>query len=236
MRLIETRRQSGPAAHDVLDMLLAARDETDGAGMSDQQLRDEVLTLLTAGHETVGAALSWAWYLLGGRPEVQEALHDEAAGVLGGQTPTAADLPRLPLATAVFEESMRLYPPAWGLAREAVEADEIGGYPVPRRALIMLSQWITHRHPACWDDPDRFDPSRFLPPHAEGRPKFAYFPFGGGPRMCIGNHFALVEGPLVLAALAQRFRLELAPGQDVVPDPTFTLRPRNGVRVVVRRR
>src|SRR5207248_2308968 len=127
-------------------------------------------------------------------------------------------------------------PPAWGLAREPIADDEINGYPVPARAILMLSQWITHRHPAYWSEPDSFSPERFLPNSAQSRPKFAYFPFGGGPRMCIGNHFAMVEGPLVLAGFAQRFHFTLAPNQNVIPDPTFTLRPKTGVKVIVRKR
>ncbi len=203
LQLIESRRRNGVAANDVLDLLLAAQDEDSGAGMSDQQLRDEVITLLTAGHETVGAALSWAWYLLGQHPDVQQALHDEVSARLHGRTPTMDDLPHLPLATAIFEETLRLYPPAPGLAREALEPDELNGYPVPARALLMPSQWVIHRHPAFWSEPDRFQPERFLPTSPQNRPKFAYFPFGGGPRMCIGNHFAPVEGPL--SGSAKRF-------------------------------
>jgi cytochrome P450 len=237
LQLIASRRRAGAASNDVLDLLLASQDEESGRGMTDQQLRDEVLTLLTAGHETAGAALSWAWYLLARHPEVQQALSDEASARLHGRTPLLDDLPHLPQAAAVFEETLRLYPPAWGLAREAIGADEINGYPVPARALLTLSQWVIHRHPAFWSEPDSFRPERFLPSQAQDRPRFAYFPFGGGPRTCIGNHFALVEGPLVLAALAQRFRLTLAPDQgDVLPDPTFTLRPKSAVKVVVCRR
>jgi cytochrome P450 len=236
LRVIESRRRGGAAANDLLDLLLVARDEESGAGMSDRQLRDEVLTLLFAGHDTTASALSWAWYLLARHPEVQEALHDEAAGQLAGRTPTADDVPRLPLATAVFEEALRLYPPAPGLARRAVAADEIEGYPVPKGAILMPSQWVTHRHPAYWEEPDAFRPERFLPGRAAARPKFAYFPFGGGPRACIGNTFALVEGALVLAALAQRFRVLPADDREVPIDATFVLRPKGPVNLVVRKR
>ena len=234
-RVIEARHRAGPAANDLLDLLLAARDES-GAGMSDQQLRDEVLTLLFAGHDTTTAALSWAWYLLAHHPEVQEALHDEAATRLAGRTPTAEDLPRLPLATAVFEEAIRLYPPAPGLARRAVGPDEIQGYPIPAKAILMPSQWVTHRHPAYWTEPDQFRPERFLPDRAAERPKFAYFPFGGGPRGCIGNTFALVEGALVLAALAQRFHFRPTDDREAEIDSTFVLRPKGAVNLVVRKR
>ncbi len=229
------RRRREPPKGDMLDLLLAAADEESGAGMSDQQLKDEAITLLTAGHETAGAALSWAWYLLAENPDIQQALSEQVRARLGGRTPTADDLPHLPLATAVFEETMRLYPPAWGMPRETIEPDEINGYPLPAKATLVLSQMIVHRHPDFWSEPDRFDPERFLPPNGAGRPKFAFFPFGGGPRICIGNHFAMIEGPLVLAALAQRFHFSLAPNQSVVPDPTFTLRPKHGVQVIVRK-
>jgi cytochrome P450 len=236
LRLIESRRRSGPAANDLLDLHLVARDEESGTGMSDEQLKDEVLTLLFAGHDTTTAALSWAWYLLARHPEVQEALYDETARHLTGRTPTADDLPHLPLATAVFEEAIRLYPPAPGLARQSVEPDEIQGYPVPAKAILMPSQWVTHRHPAYWEKPDQFRPERFLPGRAADRPKFAYFPFGGGPRVCIGNMFALTEGALVLAGLAQRFHFQLADDHEVGIDMTFVLRPKGAVNVVVRKR
>jgi cytochrome P450 len=236
LQVIESRRRGGTAANDVLDLLLAARDEESGAGMSDQQLKDEVLTLLFAGHETTAAALSWAWHLLARHQNVQEALRDEAFALLGGRTPTADDLPRLPLATAVFEETLRLYPPAPGLARQAIGPDEINGYPVPAKAIVMPSQWVTHRHPAFWDKPDEFRPERFLPGGATNRPKFAYFPFGGGPRVCIGNTFALMEGALVLAALAQRFQFRPADDREVEIDSTFVLRPKGAVNLVVRKR
>jgi len=236
LEVIEARRRHGPGAGDLLDLLLAARDEESGAGMTDQQLRDEVLTLLTAGHDTVGAALAWSWHLLGGRPDVQEALAAEARTRCGGRHPGIDDLPHLPLARAVFDEALRLYPPAPGVIREAIQADEIQGYRVPRKALVVLYGYVTHRDPAWWDEPELFKPERFLPGAGAGRPKFAYFPFGGGPRVCIGNTFALTEGPLILAALAQRFRLEPVPGDAVVPDTTFTLRPKNAVGMRLHRR
>jgi len=236
LRLIESRRRGGAAANDLLDLLLAARDEQSGTGMSDKQLKDEVLTVLFAGHDTTAAALSWAWLLLAKHPDVQEALHDEAAALLGGRTPTAADLPSLPLATAVFEETLRLYPPAPGLARQALAADEFQGYPIPAKAIVMPSQWVTHRHPAYWDEPDEFRPERFLPGRVPKRPKFAYFPFGGGPRACIGNTFALIEGALILAALSQRFHFRPADDREVEMDTTFVLRPKGAVNLIVRKR
>ena len=229
--MIEARRQSASRPDDLLSLLLATQDEETGAGMTDQQLKDEVLTLLTAGHETIGASLAWTWYLLGLHPRVQQDLHDEVGGRLRGNSPTFEDLTDLPLTRAVFEESLRLYPPAWGQPRESLEADEINGYAIPRKCMVAVSQYLTHRHPDFWESPETFDPERFFPARSAKRPKFAYFPFGGGPRVCIGNTFALMEGPLVLASIAQRFRVELVPGQTVVPDPTFTLRPRDGVQV-----
>jgi cytochrome P450 len=229
--LIEVRRQSASRPDDLLSLLLGARDEETGAGMTDQQVKDEVLTLLTAGHETVGATLAWTWYLLGQHPEIQRDLHDEVTGRLQGRSPTLEDLPHLPLAKAIFEEAMRLYPPAWGVPREPIQADAVQGFPIPAKAVVILCQYVTHRHPDFWEEPERFKPERFFPSAVAARHVFAYFPFGGGPRVCIGNAFALAEGPLVLATVIRRFRVELVPGQNVVPDPTFTLRPKDGVKV-----
>jgi cytochrome P450 len=231
LNLIAARRAIASKSEDLLSLLLAARDEDTGEAMTDQQLKDEALTLLTAGHETAGASLSWTWYLLGQNPRVQEDLCDEVRGKLQGRVPTLEDLPDLPLTRAVYEESLRLYPPAWGQPREAIGADEIGGFAIPPKAIITLNQWITQRHPDFWEDPDQFKPERFLPGKTTTRPKFAYFPFGGGPRICIGSTFALMEAPLVLATIVQRFKVDLAADQNVVPDPTFTLRPKFGVKV-----
>jgi cytochrome P450 len=228
--LIDARRKAPTQTRDLLALLLAARDEETGTGMSDQQVKDEVLTLLTAGHDTMGAALSWAWYLLGSHPRVQHDLRDEVRGQLRGRSPALGDLPDLPLTRAVFDETLRLYPPAWGQPRESIQADEIMGRPIPAKAIVTVNQYLTHRHPDFWDEPEKFLPERFLPGRAGNRPKFAYFPFGGGPRGCIGNNFALMEGPLVLATILQHFRVELEPGQKVVLDPTFTLRPGGGSR------
>jgi cytochrome P450 len=231
LEMVEARRRSGKQPGDLLTMLLAGRDEETGVGMSDQQLKDEILTLLTAGHETVGAALAWAWYLLGQHPQVQNDLADEVCGKLHGRSPTIDDLAELPLVKAVFEETMRLYPPAWGIPREAVGDEEINGFSIPAKATVVLCQWVTHRHPDFWDEPEKFKPERFLPGQTTGRHKFAYFPFGGGPRVCIGNTFAMLEGPLVLATIVQKFRVDLVADHPVVPDPTFTLRPKYGVKV-----
>jgi len=231
--IIEARRKSSDQPKDLLSMLLNARDENSGAEMPRQQLMDEVLTLLTAGHETIGAALSWTWYLLGLHPEIQENVFDEIHARLQGRSVSVDDLPHLPLTTAVFEESLRLYPPGWGELRQTIAADEINGYAIGSREIIILCQWVTHRHPDFWDEPDKFKPERFLGTAAENRHRFAYFPFGGGPRICIGMQFAMMEGPLVLATILQRFRVELVAGQNVVPDATFTLRPRHAMKMVL---
>jgi cytochrome P450 len=227
--LIEGRRRGGEEHDDLLSMLMEARDEETGEGMSDAQLRDEVLTILLAGHETTAVALSWTFYLLSGRPDVERRLHEELATVLGGRPPRAEDLPRLPYTRMVVEESMRLYPPAWALARQSREPVEVGGYSLPAGATFVLSPYVTHRHPLLWPDPERFDPERFTPERSEGRPTFAYFPFGGGPRHCIGNGFALMEAQLLLATIAQRHSLRLVPGHRVEPEPLVTLRPRGGL-------
>jgi cytochrome P450 len=234
--LIAGRRGGRESRDDLLAMLMAARDEGSHDGLSDRQLLDEALTLLTAGHETVGAALAWTWHLLAQHLEVQRELHAEVAAVLGGRTPTTADLPRLPLCRAVFEEAMRLYPPAWGLPREAIGEDEVGGYRIPARSVFILAQFLIHRHPEFWEEPDAFRPARFLGEPPAGRPRFAYFPFGGGPRVCIGAQFATIEATLALATIARSYRMDAVPDAPVVPDPTFTLRPRPGVRVILRRR
>lgn len=232
LSIIDSRRRSHEHPDDFLSLMLAAQDEETGTGMSDQQLKDEVLTLLTAGHDTMGAALSWAWMLLAQHPQSQQNLFDEVHGVLQGRSPTNDDLPNLPFTRAIFDETLRLYPPAWGQPRESIEADEINGYAIPKKSTVSVCQYITQRHPNFWSEPNEFRPERFLTPDPN-RPKFAYFPFGGGPRVCIGNTFALIEGPLVLATIAQKFRVELVPNQHIALDPTFTLRPKPGVRVTM---
>ncbi len=234
--LIARRRRDGEVHDDLMAMLMAAQDEETHGGMTDQQVRDEALTLLTAGHETVGAALSWTWYLLSKHPEVQQSLHDEVVGGLDGRQPTTSDLSNLRLGRAVFEEAMRLYPPAWGMPRESIEADKIMGYHIPPKSAIVLGQFLTHRHPDFWEEPDQFRPERFLAEVPVNRPRFAYFPFGGGPRVCIGSQFAMIEAQLVLATVIQRYEMELVADHPVVPDPTFTLRPKHGVKVILRRR
>jgi cytochrome P450 len=234
--IIKARRHSNVDNGDLLSMLLLARDEDTGEGMSDEQLRDEVMTILIAGHETGAAALTWSWYLLARNPDVENRLVGELQKVLGGRTPAVEDLPKLPYSKMIFEETMRLYPPAWGLPRQSLHPDEIGGYEIPGKALVVVSQYVTHRHPDFWQNPEAFIPERFSPENSEGRPRFAYFPFGGGARQCIGNQFAIMEAQLILATVAQRYRIQLADDQEVDPDPTFTLRPRNGVKVKLTKR
>jgi cytochrome P450 len=227
--IITQRRQQNTDADDLLSMLLLARDEETGQGMNDQQVRDEVITLLIAGHETVSTALTWTWYLLSQHPEVERRLLTELDEVLGGHVPTVGHLAKLSYTHMVLEEALRLYPPAWIFGRKAIAEDEIGGYFIPANSMIVLSPYMTHRHPAFWENPEVFAPERFTPDRAASRPHYAYFPFGGGPRTCIGSNFALMEMQLILATVAQRYRLRLVPGHQVEPEALLSLRPRYGL-------
>ncbi|HEY7269888.1 MAG TPA: cytochrome P450, partial [Dehalococcoidia bacterium] len=229
-------KERGGIRDDLLSMLLQARDAETGAGMDDKQLRDEVMTVFLAGHETTANALTWTWFLLSRHPEAENCLHDELDRVLAGRTPTFADLRELPYSRMVLEEALRLYPPAWAVGRYALDEDEVGGIRVPRGSQLVMSAFVTHRHPHFWERPRDFDPERFTPERSEGRPRFAYFPFGGGPRQCIGSDFAMIEAQLALAAIAQRYTLRLVPGQSVEPEPLVTLRPRNGMMMYLRAR
>ena len=220
---IIARRRAGEARDDLLGALLAARDE-DGATMSDRQLRDEAVTLFLAGHETTALTLAHTLFLLSKHPDVERALHAELTAVLGGKTPTAADVKALPYTERVLKESMRLYPPAWTTGREALEDVAIGGHRVPKGAQILLSQWVVHRDPRWFPNPEGFDPDRWLAARAKDLPRFSYFPFGGGPRVCIGNHFAMMEATLILALVVQRWQVELLPGQQLELKPSVTLR------------
>ena len=226
--IIATRRGDEPDSGDLLSMLMQARDE-DGSRMSDKQLRDEVMTFLLAGHETTALTLSWTWHLLAQNPEVEEQLHAELERVLGGRVPEFSDLPRLSYTERVIKESMRLYPPAWSLARTVVKDFELRGYKIPASANVVMSPWIMHHHPGYFPDPWKFDPDRWLPDRAQKLPRFAYFPFGGGPRQCIGNAFAMMEATLLLATIAQRFTLRAVSTEPIIPVPSFTLRPRSGI-------
>ena len=237
LSIIAERRGSGARAKDdLLGRLLQARDSEDGKGLTDLQLIDESITLLVAGHDTVGAALAWCWWQLGQHPEAMRRLQAEVDSLDGGRPPALADLPKLQWTRQVFEETMRLHPPAWGVPRETLEDDEIMGYHIPKKNIVTLLQVVTHRHPDFWPNPDVFDPERFAPGAGEGRPKYAYFPFGGGPRACIGAAFAMAEGPLVLATLARRFDVALVPDVKVEMDPTFVLKPKPGVFARLRKR
>jgi cytochrome P450 len=235
-RIIRDRRASGEDAGDLLSMLLAVRDEETGEGMTDRQLRDEAMTVFLAGHETTANALSWTWHLLAGHPEVDSRLQEELREVLAGRPPTIEDLPRLHYTDMVVKESMRLYPPVWAFGREALADCEIGGYHVPAGTQLIVSQWVMHRDPRYYEEPRRFRPERWGDGSTEGLPKYAYFPFGGGPRLCIGQSFAKMEAVLLLATIAQQIRLRFAPGERVVPQPSITLRPRNGMRMALAKR
>lgn len=235
-RIISERRKNPTDRGDLLSLLLHARDEDDGAGMSDQQLRDEAMTLFLAGHETTALALSWSWYLLAQHPEVEAKLHAEIASVLGDRPPTADDWPRLKYTEMIALEAMRLYPPAYVIGREAVVDCAIAGYHVPRGTTILMAEWTVHRDPRFWDEPERFHPDRWGEARVRTMPKFAYFPFGGGPRVCIGQQFAMMELVLILATIAQRFRCRLQEGVTVTPLASFTLRPVPGVPSVIEAR
>ncbi|CAM3279189.1 MULTISPECIES: cytochrome P450 [Brevibacillus] len=236
--LIEERRKSGESGHtDLLAMLLAARDEDDGQGMTDEQVRDEVMTIFVAGHETTANTMSWIFYLLATHPEAEQKLHDELKAVLDGRLPTVEDLPKLSYANLIVQETLRLYPAAWVINREVVEEVEIGGHTYEPGDTLMMSQYVMHRMEKYYDDPDAFRPERFEGDLLKRIPAYAYFPFGGGPRVCIGNNFALMEAALLLATIAQQYKLRLAePEKQVEPEPLVTLRPKNGLMMRLEKR
>jgi cytochrome P450 len=231
-RALERDADTGPTP-DLLGLLLAAHDDVDEP-FSNAELRDEIVTTIVAGHETVASALTWTWHLLSGAPEVEARLHAEVDSVLGGRAPTLEDVGSLPYTRAVLDEALRLYPPAWLISRRADQPDELLGHAVAEGSLVFLSPWVLHRHPDVWERPDEFDPERFLAPQKVDR--FAYVPFGTGPNLCIGRDFALLEGVLVVAALASRYRFEAVPGHVVKPEPLVTIRPKDGLPVRLRRR
>lgn len=233
-RIIAERRASGSDEGDLLSMLLQAKDD-DGSRMSDAQLRDEMMTLFLAGHETTALALSWSWYLLASHPEAEKKFHAELAEVLGGRTPDVSDLPKLTYTDMIAKEAMRLYPPAYAVGREAIEETELGGFPVPKGTQVFAFQWTTHRDPRYFDEPAAFKPERWTNEMSERLPKYAYFPFGGGPRQCIGNYFAMMEIVLLLATIGQRFRFSLL-DEKVEVLPVLSLRPKSGIRVFVEQR
>jgi cytochrome P450 len=238
-RMIAERRATGDDRGDLLSMLLLAHDtEGDGSGMTDLQLRDEVMTLLLAGHETTANLLTWSFYLLSQNPEAEARLHSEV-DALDDERLGADDVARLPYARAVIAEAMRLYPPAWIVGRRAVAEYDLGGVTIPARSLILMSQWIVHRDERWWPEPEQFQPERWLPGGSAldpDRPKFSYFPFGAGTRVCIGEQFAWMEGTLALATFARRWRLRLVEGHPVVPQPIVTLRSKHGMRMITHAR
>jgi cytochrome P450 len=232
-RQVEDARCAGPAPNTLLAALLSAPRAEGVEPLSDAELHDELKAFLVAGHTTTASALGWLWYVLWEHPEARDGLEQECRAVLAGGVPGADDLPRLGYSRRVIDEVLRLYPPTWLTARTASDNDELGGYKIPAGALILLSPYVTHRHPACWEEPERFDPDRFMPGRAAARPAFAYFPFGGGPRRCIGSAFATIEIQLILVQVAQRYRLGLLPGAHVIPAGGLTLRPHAGLPMLL---
>ncbi|MFL5353735.1 cytochrome P450 [Archangium sp.] len=224
-RVITKRRERMEDQGDLLSMFMLARDEETGEQMDDEHLRNEVLTMLLAGHETTANALSWVWGLLAQNPDAEARLHEELDTVLGGRLPTAEEVPKLVYTRRVLDEALRLYPPVYSLSRKVVADDTVCGYQVLGGSSVYLSPYVTHRLPEFWPDPERFEPDRFTPEQVAARPRFAYFPFLGGPRQCIGNNFALMEGTLIIATLAQRHRPRLVAGYTLAPEPLLTLRP-----------
>ena len=234
-RIISERR-SGRQADDLLSMLMAAYDELTGEGLSDRQLRDQIFTLLMAGHETTAKALTWTLYLLDQHPEVSARLRAELADVLGGRLPTVADLARMPYVWMVIQEAMRLYPPVWLVSRFCRAAETIGGYEIPAGSLVIVSPYLMHRHREFWEAPEIFDPERFRPEACANRPAFTYLPFGAGPRQCVGRGFATIETQLVLATIMQRYELRLVAGHRVEPEALVTLRPKYGLPMTLEER
>jgi cytochrome P450 len=228
-RIIHERRQSGQKSEDLLTLLLWRKDGETGAVMSDQEVRNETVTLLLAGHETTANSLAWTWYCLSRFPEIAQRVRAEVAAVVGGRAPKLDDLPRLEYTTRVYREALRLYPPIWIMERRVLAADTIAGYHIPAGSSVVISPYVTHRHREFWDHPDEFDPDRFLPERTAGRPARAYLPFGAGQRQCIGKDFAMMEAVVILAMITQRYRLDLVPGQRVELNPGITLRTKHGL-------
>jgi len=236
-RLIKERsRDPGSYPKDLLARLVAARDEQTGSGMSAQEVRDHVITIFLAGHETTAMALTWTWFLLSQHPHVEAKLHAEIDTVLGGRAPTHDDLSKLVYTRMVLDESMRIYPPVHTIARQAISEDILVGQRIPKGSTIMIAPWLLHRHVKLWDNPSVFDPERFSPQRSSGRARFSYLPFGGGKRICIGAAFSLAEGTILLATLARRYRLRLALGARVEPQGLITLRARYGMKMLLQPR
>jgi cytochrome P450 len=233
-RLIDERtRDPGTHAKDLLARLIAARDEQTGGGMSAQEVRDHVITIFLAGHETTAMAMTWTWFLLSQHPYEEAKLHAELDSVLGGRVPTHEDLSKLIYTRMVVEESMRIYPPVHTIGREAIGADTLAGRLIPKGSTILIAPWLLHRHVKLWENPGRFDPERFSPKASAARPRFSYLPFGGGKRICIGAAFALAEATVLLATLAQRYKLRVVPGHKVEPQGLITLRARHGMKMLL---
>lgn len=237
-RIIAERRAVASATKsygdDLLGMLMEATTE-EGSGMDDQQLRDELITMVLAGHETTANLMAWTFYLLSKHPEIERRVREEAERVLGDRDATLDDVKGLEYTKMVLEESLRLYPPAWAFERQAIAPDQLGPYPIEAGSIIGFSPYVMHRHPAFWENPEGFDPERFSPERAAKRPRYAYLPFGGGPRTCVGNHFAMMEAQIILAMIVRDFRMELVSSHPVVLDPMITLRPKHGIKMRRRR-
>ena len=236
-KLIEERRANPGNNIDLLSMLLEAQDEeAGGQRMSNEQVRDEAMTLFLAGQESTANSLVWTWYLISSHPEVERKVYEEADSVLGGSLPTLDDLEKLTYIQNVFKEALRLYPPAWALARHVKEDYEVGGYTIPAGADIFISQYVVHRDPRLYIEPERFIPERWESEETKNLPRFAYFPFGGGPRRCIGEPFAWMEGVIIIATIASKWKMRLVPHQKVEPEPLITIRPKDGLKVILERR
>lgn len=235
--IIEKRRAnpgSSTPSGDLLSMFMAAQDEETGERMSNQQLRDEVMTMFLAGHETTANLLAWTFYLLSRHPGIERKVREELQTVLNGRTPRFDDLPQLVYLESVLEESLRLYPPAWILARQSTRVERVGGFDIPKGSVIVISPYVIHRNTKFWDNPEGFDPDRFIEKNSQDRKKYSYIPFGAGPRQCIGNAFALMEAKIILATALQSYQLDLLPGHVVEPEPLITLRPKNGVQMILK--
>lgn len=224
-RIIAERRLSAIKTNDLLSILLHAQDEETGETMSDRQLRDQVFTLLLAGYETTASALTWTWYLLSQNPEIVQQIREEVESLLLNRSPTYADTLNLEYTLCVFKEVLRLYPSAWVLGRKAIKADRFGDYLIPAEGTLAISPYTLHRHLGFWDQPEIFDPTRFLPEQSASRHRFAYIPFGGGPRQCIGNNLALLEAQLIISMVVSRFNLHLVDNHPIKPSAHFVLRP-----------
>lgn len=232
-RIIRERVASGEDKGDLLSLLMAMRDKETGQGLDREELGREIVTMIFAGHETTANTLTWAWFLLSQNPAAESKLHAELDAVLQGRAPTMDDVPNLVYTRRVIDETLRVYPPAWAFGRKSLQPDTLGEYDFPAKSIVIISPYTMHRHPKFWNHPEAFDPDRFAPEQSENRPRYAYLPFGGGPRLCIGQPFALAEATLLLSALAQRYQLRLAPNRLVTPEPHVTLGVAGGLPMTV---